>query len=355
MREWPYAKEPFDTKLFVLRFIKKIHYVLIGMFAGAILIGGGYYLKKVVFGGPVEYEITTTYYIEYNHCDPVTGQMFDYTNNVTWGLWVISDKFVDKTWQYALEEGFQPQNYDMVKSDLKEYFTADLPTDLRIPTSTVTTPFEEATIALNKALQKAFLDFASERTEMDSIEITNETPLQVADKDVRVGNAIILGALLGAFIAGLCITGMIIWEESPIIPECFTYRYGIPAVGYVNKKNGECSSETLINLEHLFTNHSSNICLVLGEKEWGAKNTEKLNDKWGLELVTVAELSSEKYEQFRKAEGILLLVPAEGSKGKEIQYILHELQIQGCMCKGALLGEADDKLIQCYRFGRKEK
>ena len=60
MREWPYAKEPFDTKLFVLRFIKKIHWVLIGMLIGAVLVGGGYYIKKVVLGGPVEYEITTT-------------------------------------------------------------------------------------------------------------------------------------------------------------------------------------------------------------------------------------------------------------------------------------------------------
>ena len=79
MREWPYAKEPFDTKLFVLRFMKKIQWVLLGILIGAFLIGGGYYLKKVVFGGPTEYEITTTYYIEYVHRDD-KGNIFNYKN-----------------------------------------------------------------------------------------------------------------------------------------------------------------------------------------------------------------------------------------------------------------------------------
>lgn len=353
MKEWPYAKEPFDTKLFVLRFIKKIHWVLLGILTGALVIGGGYYLKKVVFGGPVEYDITTTYYIEYNNMDPVTGQMFNYTNDVTWGLWVVSDKFVDRTWQYALDAGFQPQKYHIEKSDLKGYFTADLPTDLRIPTSTVTTPYEEVTEILNDALQLAFLDFAQERTEMGSIEITNETPLAVADKDIRTGNAVILGILIGGFLGTLMVTGLLIWDESPVLPERFTYRYGIPAIGYIGKRTGEPSRECLTNLAYLFPKKGENICLVLGERSWGEKNLKKFPKEYFSKVIAMEELNEENYEKLRGAVGILLVVPAQGCKGNVIRHMLHELKVQDCICKGALLADADSRLIQLYRFGRK--
>lgn len=354
MKEWPYAKEPFDTKLFVLRFLKKMHWILLGVIIGALVVGGGYYLKKVVFGGPSEYDITTTYYIEYNNIDPVTGQMFNYTNDVTWGLWVVSDKFVDRTWQYALEAGFQPQKYNIEKSDLKGYFTADLPTDLRIPTSTVTTPYEEATEFLNDALQKAFLDFAEERTEMGSIEITNETPLAVADKDIRTGNAVVLGVLLGGFLATLLVAGILIWDASPVLPERFTYRYGIPAVGYVEKGTWEFSKESRIHLTYLFSQKGANICVVLGEKEWAIKCFDKLCKENFSECILAEELNEEGFAKLRNAAGILLVVPAHGCKGKRIEYLLHEMKVQGCSCTGALLADADRMLIKWYRFGYKK-
>lgn len=352
MGEWPYAKEPFDTKLFVLRFIKKIYWVFIAMVASALLIGGGYYLKKVVFGGPAEYDITTTYYVQYNNYDPVTGEMHNYTNNVTWQTWVTSDYFVDKAWSYALDAGLQPDKYGVDKADLKGYFTADLPSDLRIPTSTVTTPYEELTVILNDALQKVYQDFGQERVEMDSIVITDETPLQPVDQDVRTFRAVVLGAVIGLVMSAFVLSLWIVWDDSVIIPESFTYRYAIPMAGFVGKGDKELNREGFVNVKYLLGGSSEGVAVIAGKmpddniqagiKEIGIK-----------EMIPAMDLTEENFEKLRRAEKVMLLVEAGAHNGKQIEHLLHNLRLQDCNVVGALLLQADSKLINVYRIGRK--
>ena len=328
MGEWPYAKEPFDTKLFVLLFVKKIGLIIIAALVGGLLIGGGYYLKKVTFGGPVQYDITTTYYIDYAHQSAETGELYDYVNDATWRSWVVSDWFIDRAWQYALDAGFEPEKYQIVKADLTGYFKADLPSDIRIPTSTVTTPYEEVTKILNQALQKTFVAFEEDHDEMTSIKIIDETPLAEADRDVRLGKAIALGCVLGVFLATFLVDCSIIWDDTIVLPETFTYRYGIPMAGYKGKDDKDWDETTKEKLQYLL------------------KGKEPL-------VLTVANFKEQYGEPLRKAEAILLEVAAGKDRGKAIEYILHELQLLGCKVDAALLTDADKKLIQAYRFGKK--
>lgn len=353
MQELPYAKEPFDAKLFLLLFLKKIWVVLCGILIGVLLIGGGYYVKKVVFGGPAEYDITTTYYVEYNCYDSVTGELVNYTNGATWASWVVSDWFVDRTWEYALESGMVPESYGAVKSDLKNYFTADLASDLRIPTATVTTPYKELTEFLSHALQQTFQDFAAEQAEIDGIRIIDETPVAVTDKDVRTLRACILGALVGAFVAGFGLAFVIIWDDSVRIPETFTYRYGLPMVGFVGAHEKELSSETFVNINYLFRDKQNCALLAIGRNVEEKQVLGLLPGKVFTEAVSVAELEEKTYEKLRQAEGILLLVEAGAHNSKEMEHVLQEMKLQDCVVQGALLCNADRKLISAYRLGKK--
>ena len=329
MGEWPYAKEPFDTKLFVLLFVKKIGLIIVAALVGGLLIGGGYYLKKVTFGGPVQYNITTTYYIDYAHQSEETGELYDYVNDATWRSWVVSDWFIDRAWQYALEAGFEPEKYQIAKSDLIGYFKADLPSDIRIPTSTVTTPYEEATQVLNEALQKTFFAFEADHDEMTAIKIIDETPLAEADRNVRLGNAIALGCTLSALAAAFLVACTIIWDDTIRLPETFTYRYGIPMAGCKGKG---------------------------GIMDWDDTTQEKLQyllkGKEPL-VLTVKNFWEQSGESIQKADAILLEVEAGKDRGKAIEYVLHELQVLDCKVDAALLTDADKRLIQVYRFGKK--
>lgn len=328
MGEWPYAKEPFDTKLFVLLFVKKIGLIIIAALLGGLLIGGGYYLKKVTFGGPVQYDITTTYYIDYAHHSEETGELYDYVNDATWRSWVVTDWFIDRAWQYALDAGFEPDKYQIEKADLTGYFKADLPSDIRIPTSTVTTPYKEVTDALNKALQKTFLAFEEDHDEMSAIKIIDETDLDEADRDVRMGKAVALGCVLGAFAAVFMVACTIIWDDTIRIPETFTYRYGVPMAGYKGKGDSDCDEATKAKLQYLL------------------KGKDPL-------VLTVDNFAKQNVEALQKAEAILLQVTAGKDRGKAIEHVLHEQQVLDCKVKAALLTDADDKLIQIYCFGKK--
>lgn len=357
MQQWPYAKEPFDTKLFVLRFMKQIYLVVCAALIGAVLLGGGYYLKKVVFGGPVEYEMTTTYFIDYITYNEETGEIYNYTNSATWESWVATDWFVDRAWEYALEAGMVAEKYNIQKSDLAGYFYATMPTDLRIPQATVTTPHEELTVLLNGALQKTFFDFAESRPEMEKITIVDETEPIVADKDVRTLRAVVLGAVLGAFVAGFGLAFALIWDDSVVVPESMAYRYGFSVAGFVGKDAQVLSEETGRNIQYLLRDRKNNGLVTVGK----ALDAKKLLEIFPKELVKniavtgKAETMDEiAFEKLRDSGCVLLLVEAGGCSGKEIEHVLQTMKLQDCEVVGALLCNADCSLIRYYRFGCKK-
>lgn len=354
MTERFYAKEPFDMKLFLLCFFKKIPVLVIAMVFGAFLVSGAHYLSKTVFGGPVQYEITTTYFIEYNCVDEETGSLTNYTNGTTWQSWVDTDWFVDRAWEHALQLGMVAEEFGVQKSDLPGFFAADVASDARIPHSIVTTPHKELTPILNEALQLTFMDFGINQREMDEIRITDETPLAESNRDIRMVRACILGTLMGAFVAGFFISFGIIWDDSIRIPETFVYRYQIPMVGYWGSGKKEPMKEVLTNIRYLFGEKDNSILLsslqIAGEKDF----TEKWKE-YGFETLVYGELEEENYQTLRNAKGVLLLIEAGITGGKEIEHILQQLKLQQVSVNAAILYHADDKLIQAYYFGRKTK
>lgn len=353
MQQRFYAKEPFDTKLFVLLFLKKIWLVVCAAILGAALIGGGYYLKKVVFGGPTEYEMTTTYFIEYTTYNEETGEIYNYTNSATWGSLVLTDWFIDRAWEYALEAGMVPQRFGtgIEKSDLAGYFYATMPTDLRIPEATVTTPYEELTMLLNTALQKTFFEFAEGRSEMEKIAIIDETELAVADKDVRTLRAVILGAVLGGLAAGFGLALWLIWDDTMQIPESLSYRYGLPAAGALAKGDTGLSEEVLLNVKYLLRNKTQNGLVAVGKGIDIQKLMKQLPEGLFTAGISSETFSEEGFEKLRKAGGVLLLAEAGAAGGKEVEHVLETLKLQEISVVGGLLCNADKKLIACYRLG----
>ncbi len=353
MYKWPYAKEPFDFKLFVLLFIKKIWIVTGAALMGVLLIGGGYYLKNVILGGPLEYEITTTYMVEYNTRNNETGELYSYINSATWGSLVQTDWFVDRAWDHATKDGMVPETYGIEKKDLKNFFYATMPSDLRIPTATVTTASQELTVLLDLALQQTFTDFADEQPEMDGIKVLDKTPLAVADKDVRTLRACILGALTGLFLAGFAIALWIIWDDSVYLPETFTYRYGLFMAGALGKGKELPDAQETANIEHLFPNMDKGIILSVGRLSDPEKVLGALVKEGFSELISAEKLQEESYEKLRNAGGVLLVVEAGAHNAGEIGHVLHELQLQDIAVQGAFLCNADMRLLNAYRYNRK--
>lgn len=345
MYDLNFAREPFDFKLFFLCFMKKIWIVICAALIGMVLVGGGNYLKKVVFAGPVKYEIETSYYVNYN-TDPETGVIVTYINEATWESWITMDWFTDRIWTHASELGFQSDS--ITRENLPEYVSATLLTDVHIPTTYVTAHSPEETTLLNEAVKKTMADFAEHQEEMRGVEVIDETPVQEKDRDDRTVRACILGAVLGAFAACVLLSFSLISDDSVWVPETFTYRYGLPMLGAICKGEKLLSKETASNLAYRFKKEKQDD--KFWALEYGVKFEGELPEHF--EITNVSTLP-ETYEKMRASSGVLLLVGAGMRNGKQIEHILHSLKVQECPVKGALLCDADAKLLKWYYFGRK--
>ncbi len=350
MWEWNYGKEPFDMKLLVLRLIKKIWLPIFAALLGAIIVGGSYFLAREVFGEPDEYQITSSYYVEYG-TDPQTDQAYTYINYATWNSWITTDWFVDRIWDEAMAGGLKPEAYGIVKTDLPGFLFADLPSDLRMPISVVTTENPELTEHLAEAVEKVFLLFAEEQKEIVSIRVVDTTDVALVDQDIRTLRACILGAVLAVF---FCLTGMLLYfitDDAIYLPEQFSCRYGIPAVGAICGcgEKAKLLEGTAENVAYKVRGCNV-VALTSVEEETDLKAAAALLTGEGYVCIPSVALVPEAAEKIREADGVLLLVQAGVPNGKKIAHVLHELQVQDCKVDGVILVDADEKLIQAYRM-----
>lgn len=320
MWQCAYAKEPFDLRLFLLRSIRKWKWILLGILAGMVLIGGGYYLKNVTFGGKIPYEVINKFYVEYA-VDPTTGDKYSYFEWYTWDAWMKSDVLVPGM--------LEKLSVDMTAEEFVSYYNATLPSDLRMPYLTVVHPDKEIAVEISQVLAGAMTEFAGQQLQIDHAEwIDMEGPkLQV--RDIRTARAIVLGAVAGFLVSLFALALQGIVDEKIYVPETFAYRYDIPMLGYVDEE-GMVSAEVESNLNHLFGSLHE-----IGE----------IN-------VADAEALTDSLETLRAMDGNLLLVPAGQVTGKNIEYLLNQCKMHNITITAALLVEADSALINQYRFGR---
>lgn len=355
MWEWNYAKEPFDMKLFIIRLIKNIWIPVIAALLGAAIIGGGYFLIVDVFGGPDTYEVTSTYYVEYGK-DPETGNEYTYINYASWDNWIKSDYFVGNIWTSALENGLEPEKYGIGKKDLENFLFGDLPSDLRMPTSTVTTGDPELTRILSVAVEEAFVMFAEMQKEIDAIRVVDTTDVTVSDKNIRTFRACVLGAVLGAFAALIIMFLYYIADDSVYLPQTFASRYGIPALGSAAGygENLHLLKGTAENVAYRFKDCKT-VAVTSVEEETDLKAVATLLENAAKEEKQYVCIPSilqvpEAAEKLREADGVLVLAESGVCNGKQIEKTLYQLKVQDCKVRGALLTDVDETLIKAYEL-----
>jgi capsular polysaccharide biosynthesis protein len=313
-----------------------------GAIVGLLLFGGAYYLKNI-FGKPERFEITTVYYVEYD-IDPRDGVTYTYINGYTWDNWVDSDEFIDSVREKAL----LPET--VTKEQIQGYQSANLETDLRILYVKVKTEDANLTISLNKALQETFFEFAKRQRELRDIRIVDTEGPRPAEMDNRIIRALVLGGVLGFFCTLAVMGAQFILDDSIRIPQTFTYRYGIPMLG-----SAFLSGEVLEHFKYVFRG-KKRIAVTATDPDGDIQGTaqalgqlmEQITEGGSCVGVPWVMREPEGATALRGADGILLLVKAGASNGKRIEKVLDFLKIEGCAVDGALLWGEDRRLIETY-------
>lgn len=347
MWEWKYAKEPLDMKLLLLRLVNKTGIVIIAALLGAAIIGGGYTISKAVFGGPTEYEMTQRYYVQYG-TDPQIGFEFTYINHASWDMWMKSDWFIDRIWDYTFNGGLNPEQYGYEKEDLASVITGGLETDLRVAIGTVKTTNPTLTEKLSESLTKVMMEFAEEQIEIEEIRVVDTIEIHEVDKDIRIFRAIVLGGVLGLFAGILGVLIYLVADDRIYVPGTLAYRYGEVVAGCVfeGKDGYVLQPGVKANVKELLCG-AAEVALTAVDEELSLPEIAGLLDA---NIICVPSLCQvpEAVEAMKQMDGVLLLVSAGVSRDKQVQYVLDQMKLHNLCVKGMLLVGADRKLLKRY-------
>lgn len=348
MREVYYGKEPFDLRLTVLRLFHKLHIIAAVTLFGTALFGGGYYVKNVILCSGPMYAAKSIYRVEYEMEEPTSVAVI-YINEVSWNTYVRTQNFIDAL-QGQLERLDRENNLQITVSDdeLRSMITAVLASDLRVPSTIVTTESPEKSIRIALALEAVMTEvFPKEIREIESISVID--PGDTAEEvipDVRPVRAVILSAVFSCFFAVVLLLLKEIGEDNIHLPASLWKRYGIKAVGTLE------SRELAENIAYFFEGKQKIALCAVQEGIAPAKVLESLREKAG-ELPGWSASSSPILQpkvcrELRSAEGILLAVKAGAHAGKQLEYVKEYLEQQDCKITAAILIGADERLIREY-------
>lgn len=360
MWDYSYASEPFDLRLTVLRLGRCMGRILLGTAVGTLLLGGGYYLKNVVFGEKPLYEMTAVCKLEYT--DPPSKSGDYYINEMTWNTYVDSDEFEGMLLESEALRAFpeaaaDPDAFSMHPQGLAGSLSATVASDIHVPAFSVSTLDEGRTRVLMEAVAETLEGrFAEANPEIATLHVMDISEEELVYPDVRPVRAVILGALLSFFFVGLFYALREISADSIWLPATLRRRYGLNVLGTLE------SNDLAENLRFLLKEQKTvAVCTATDDmdaKEVIAAMKRKLEaSQEDSTLIRALEeyipvnhpLSEPQNMVFlHGADGVLLVVKAGLHAGKRLEYILEYLAVQDVSISAVLLWDADELLIRSY-------
>ncbi len=364
------AEEGLDLRFFLLRLLNSIWIVFVAALAGAAICAGGYTLVKLINPAMREYSRETKYYIDF--AEDSTGIGYGYYNDYTWNDLMKSDDILNYTMS-LLPEGIS-------KETVENAVVADIISDVRLLTITVTTSDAEVTNCIADATVESLVHFPEDIKEIDGIRVIRDEEV----KEIVVGdltkNFAVFGLVFGAMVSllGLCLVYCM--DSSVYLPKDIENRFHIPVLGVLYKKGNEKEDrednrqELLANAGYLLKEKRQIAVLWLGDKYQNAafeQNEDKqektarkvgqvLKDAMGVETAEIAEAfyaggMVPDYEALRQADAIVAVFRYGGADGKTAERYLSDLKKQDCEITAAVLCDADRKLYRKYYFGKKRR
>lgn len=334
------VRQGIDSKALLVTFIRKLPRLLLVAAAGAIF-GSGLYWILVFYASinHVVYAVETEYYIDFSE-----GRIDakDYYNDFTWNDVIATDLILGRMMD-ELGAGYD-------REVVGQMLHADILSDVRYLTITVTGSEVQAVSDVNAAFGNAIAVFGVSRDEFDSIERIENNGIKKVEQDWLSWRAAILGMLLflgvGTFLTILeFMVGDRFYTKTDVIK-----FLGIKPLGLLckteNRKNGRQESRLLENLKELLKAHRS-ICLLDAadgaDSEIFMERLRTLDADFDFDALK----SCEKYCAGDDAV-ILAIVPFEKIYREKITDEINNAIMHGGKIAGAVLTECDRHWVRMY-------
>ena len=349
MWEGSYGKEPFDLRLTVLRMVRQLPVIAGITLAGTLVFGGGYWLKNVVSAKEL-YCAESTYHVEYAvEEEKDVGTV--YINEMTWNTYLDSGEFLNAV-QERTDTG-------MTNDELAGALSAALASDLRVPSTKVTTENSNLSVQIAQAVEQVMTEvFPEEIQEIVSVRVIDSAMnAPLVKTDVRPVRAFVLAAVVSCFFAIVILLLKELGDDNILLPATLGKRYGLMVVGTPE------SAALKENIRYQFGQKNKVAVCTVQQDVNPVKLLEELKERCPEEMKESREwfavpspvLCPESCRVLREAGGILLAVKAGRHAGKQLEYTMEYLEQQDCKVTAAILCDADEWLIRHYYCFRREK
>ena len=235
MKLWAmrYGDEPVNGRLFLLRFIRKIHVIIISVIAGALLVCACHVAYRALT--PVYYMTECDIHLDY--IPEADANLMIFYNEYAWEQMSQDSAFIE-----AIVSADPGLDFDTVK----ESFSATLKSDMKILTFQVKNTDPDLALRIADASLKGGISFVESLPEVTGSEVIGMPyyPERITF-DTRSIKALVLGAVLGLIASSFCISYMILSDDRIILPETIEKRYHTP---YAGTLDSECLKDSLSDL-----------------------------------------------------------------------------------------------------------
>lgn len=319
MRKIRYADAGMDMKKLALCFAGKLWMVLLAALVGGGLGGAIRMAANIVPEAEREYQAMSKVYLDFAADE--TGEVYQEYNGYTWNDLMATDPILDVTMQYL------PGDY--TREEVAAAVRAEILSDLRLLTVTVTTHDADSCNAILKAAGQSLVDRGESAKEFRQIQVIQTTQADLVVADARLMQAVILGLVIAVAAVILGILLGYVLDDRIMVAADLRQVTDVAFVGY-DGAGGRLEADYQASLAYLRQTEGEITVLPLQQKE---------------------TISEETWQKLYAAEGVVLTVPYGRMHAAYLDYVIEQLRVRQCTLAGVAIGGADRKFLGRYYGG----
>lgn len=346
-----YWRDEVDFKRVALFVVNKIKIVVLGIVLGACVFALLYFLKTSVFVGNPTFEAVSKLYLTFGVDE--SGEVYQHYNGYTWNDLMSTDPILDKT-MAALTMDIPRQE---VVADTK----AEILSDIRLLTITITSDSAEKTEAIELATNQALEQFGKEQEELVKIETIETGAVKQVYADNRLVNAAITGAVCGLLVSILGLWLYLILEDSIYVEQDCRRHFNLSCIGMLS---GDGEQQT----KQLDDELSANCIYKLQDKKnvavvdlYSTSQADKavielravLKDQMADQELEIHSFGLDQdiadvFDTLRKMDLVWVLMEQGKPNGKKMRHFMELCKIQDCRIDGIIVTEVRGKYLKRY-------
>lgn len=316
MKDSNYVNDGMDLKKYMLCLLGKLPFVMGALVGGALLGALVYAVVRTVPESEREYTAYAKVYLDF--AADGTGEVYQAYNGYTWNDLMAADPIMELT--------LANLSADYTREEAEAAIRAEILSDIRLLTITVTTHRAERTDAILGAAVQALETYGGQAKEFIEIHAIRQTEAKLVVADSRMAQAVFVGAFLGLFISLIGFSLYYVMDDRILVAGDVEKATEVSFIGY---DSGE---------ETLKQDYEKNLAYLRG----------KIGDIQIYESDGDASFSEEELQNMRRAGGVVLSLPFGKAHGAFVSYVIGQLELQDCALCGVAVRDADERFLRRY-------